>query len=330
MNADGQGSTGSAVPGTATGTSHADNPAKPGNGDVSEENGGGKANTGSWGRNVARWAALLGLLALVGGLIYVSVPDFNAQLFSQKPPPGNCPRSGSSRGVSAGPPVRGATTAKLLSGQRSVAFGRSLTSRTLTAYLSLAAIPKGPAYFHVRTNPFVRSDDAGLNPQDIVASARSTGGTLILSVCFIRDGSRAANLGDPGSYAGSVTIDDNRLKAPVSVPVTVTMQYTNGTFLLWLYFGAILPGAWCVWVLRSKRPGDKYALSTAFPKWLLQVDGLVALVAGSIAAFAVYVGIYLRDPTWGSSALQPLTLYGGMFSAFVTTSGLASLSGHKG
>ena len=219
-------------------------------------------------------------------------------------------------------------TAKLESGQvEEVDFGRSVTSRAVTVYLDLSSIPSGSAYFHVRINPFARSDDAMLRPQNIVASAERDGTTLLLNVCFNRNGGRNTNLGDPGSYAGSVTIDDSRLSSPVSVPVTVTMQYPNGVFLLWLYFGAIIPGAWCMWVIREKRDGD--ALSRDFPAWAKSIDGVVAIVAGSVSAFAVYIAVYLRDPTWGSSALQPLTLYGGMFSAFVTTSGLASLTGKK-
>jgi hypothetical protein len=107
------------------------------------------------------------------------------------------------------------------------------------------------------------------------------------------------------------------------------MQYTNGVFLLWLYFGAVIPGVWYVWVIRERRDGKEFALSLAFLSWIRTVDGIVAVVAGSVAAFGVYVAVYLRDPTWGSSALQPLTLHGGMYSAFVTTSGLASLTGQK-
>lgn len=126
-----------------------------------------------------------------------------------------------------------------------------------------------------------------------------------------------------------MTINDGRLSTPVSIPIIVTMQYTNGVFLLWLYFLAILPGAWCVWIIRDKVDGSQPALSLDFLEWAFTVNGIVAIVAGGVAAFAVYVAVYLRDPTWGSSALQPLTLYGGMFSAFVTTSGLASLTGKK-
>ncbi len=279
-------------------------------------------------RKIAQGVAVL--CGLVFGLMaYVSYPDIKAQLFSHALPPPSCPLGSDPSGEPHSISSEGTVTAKLQPGQpEAVNFGRSFTSRSITEYLSLNTVPRGSAYFHIRMNPFLRADDASLRCNDIVASAVRDGGTLILNVLFNR-GKRSMNLGDPGSYSGSVTIDDSRLKTPVTVPIIVTMQYTNGVFLLWLYAFAVIPGAWCVWVLRSQRDGNDDALSLEFMEWAISVKGLVALVAGSVAAFAVYVGVYLRDPTWGSSALQPLTLYGGMFSAFVTTSGLASLTSQK-
>ncbi len=107
-------------------------------------------------------------------------------------------------------------------------------------------------------------------------------------------------------------IDDSRLRTLVSVPIIITMQYTNGIFLLWLYFLAFVPRAWCVWIIREKVDGTKPTLSLDFLDWVFTINGIVAVVAGSVAAFAVYVAVYLRDPTWGR-ALQLLTLYGACF-----------------
>jgi hypothetical protein len=281
---------------------------------------------------VLKWLALVLLIVLVF-LVVVSIPDLLSNMFGHAAPQASCATSP----ALASPPDPGLigensqlVTATLESEQmEEVDFGRSVTSRSVTVYLDLSSTPSGSAFFHVRINPFVRSDDATLRPQNIVASAERDGTTLLLNVCFNRSGGRNTNLGDPGSYAGSVTIDDSRLSSPVSVPITVTMQYPNGVFLLWLYFGTVIPGAWCVWVINAKRDGTSGALSRDFLKWAKSINGVVAIVAGGVSAFAVYMAVYLRDPTWGSSALQPLTLYGGMFSAFVTTSGLASLTGKK-
>lgn len=283
-------------------------------------------------RSLAYGSRVIGVLLIVGvivGVVLISIPDLDSQLLNH-PLGARCPVAGPSVGLQSSSSGAQSVTAKLQANQiEEVDFGRSLISKILTIDLTLSAVPKGSAFFQVRTNPFLRADDAALTPQYILSSARRDGGTLILSMCFERNTPGPAILGDPGSYAGSVTIDDSRLSAPVTVPITVTMQYTNGVFLLWLFFAAVIPGAWCVWVLRTKRDGTEIAVNLDFLKWVGTVNGLVAVVAGGIAAFAVYTAVYLRDPTWGSSALQPLTLYGGMFSAFVTTSGLASLTGHK-
>jgi hypothetical protein len=282
-------------------------------------------------KRVLKWLpATIGLIIFVL-LVVVSIPDLLSNVFGHAGPQASCaisPAPASSPDLGLTGKNSQLVTATLESGQmEEVDFGRSVTSRAVTVYLELSSIPSGSAYFHVRINPFVRSDDAMLRPQNIVASAVRDGTTLLLNVCFNRSGSRNATLGDPGSYTGSVTIDDSRLSSPASVPITVTMQYSNGVFLLWLYFGAVIPGAWCIWVIREKRDGASSAFSLDFLRWAKSINGVVAIVAGSVSAFAVYMAVYLRDPTWGSSALQPLTLYGGMFSAFVTTSGLASLTG---
>lgn len=281
---------------------------------------------GAW---MKRWAKplvwVLVFLGLVAAVV-LSLPDLNSLLHShQSSLAAPC---GSSAKV-APTPSSPTVTAKLLSGQRAEAdFGRALISRTLILDFSLSAVPAGGTAFHVTQNQFLRSDDASLNPNDIAVKANRAGKVLVLSVCFDRN-VKNQPLGDPGSYSGSVTIDDSRLGSPVIVPLTVTLQYSNWAFLLWLYFAAAIPGIWCVWVLRSGRNGTDGALSLSFFTWAKTVSGLVAIVAGGIAAFAVFTAVYLRDPTWGYSGLQPVTLYGGMFSAFVTTSGLASLTSQK-
>ena len=269
---------------------------------------------------------VLVFLGLVAAVV-LSLPDLNSLLHShQSSLAAPCGSSAKVPPTPSSPTV----TAKLLSGQRAEAdFGRALISRTLILDFSLSAVPAGGTAFHVTQNQFLRSDDASLNPNDIAVNANRVGKVLVLSVCFDRN-VKNQPLGDPGSYSGSVTVDDSRLGSPVIIPLTVTMQYANWAFLLWLYFAAAIPGMWCVWVLRSGRNGTDSALDLGkFFTWAKTVSGLVAIVAGGIAAFAVFTAVYLRDPTWGYSGLQPVTLYGGMFSAFVTTSGLASLTSQK-
>jgi hypothetical protein len=220
----------------------------------------------------------------------------------------------------------GTMTPKLHDGENEeIDFGRSITARTLTLYLDLGAPSAGPRYFSMHANPFTRTDDATLRQANIVTSAARDGNTLIVTLCFVRE--RAGlSLGDPGSYAGSVTLDDSRLSSAVTIPITVTMQYVHGMLLIWLYVGAVLPGIWCLWVLKTSRDSRKPALSRDIITWLQTVNGTISVGVGGIAALSVYIATYLRDPTWGSSAIQPLTFYGAMFSAFITTAGLAQLA----
>jgi hypothetical protein len=280
----------------------------------------------AWVKHRAKPAVwILVVFVALAAVVRLSLPDLSSILRShQSSLAAPCGSTAKVPSASPGPTV----TAKLLGGQRTEAdFGRALISRTLILNLSLSAVPRGGLAFHVTQNQFLRSDDASLNPHEIAVNAKRVGKVLVLSVCFDRN--VKSPLGDPGSYSGSVTVDDSRLSSPVIVPLTVTMQYSNWAFLLWLYFAAAVPGIWCVWVLRSGQDGKDRALSLKFFTWAGTVSGLVALVAGCIAAFAVFTAVYLRDPTWGYSGLQPVTLYGGMFSAFVTTSGLASLTSQK-
>jgi hypothetical protein len=280
-----------------------------------------------------RWLLPVVIAGAFIGLGIKSIPDLR-NAFSTPVTQANCtPVSPPGKIVEDSSGLRTTSVmAKLRPSQREeVDFGRSITSRSITLYLDLSKTMSSPTYFHVLVNPFTRADDASLQDpgRNIVARAVSDGRTLLLNVCFRRSGNQHKDLGDPGSYVGSVTIDDRRLVAPVTVPITVTMQYPNGVFLLWLYAAAIIPGAWCLWVIKDKPTGTDNALSPKFFKWLITVNGAIAVVAGSVAAFTVYVAVYLRDPTWAATALQVLTLYGAMFSAFVTTAGIASLTAGK-
>lgn len=214
-----------------------------------------------------------------------------------------------------------------------VAFGRSTRPKSLVVYLALSKpLPADSRQLVVRVDPFRRSDDARLNgrahgidaqPDDnaIQAAASPDGRELRLEVCFGRQGNR---LGNPGTYNGTVTLTDFRLASEVPIPITVTMQYIHGTVLFWLVFAAVVPGTWLLWVTKREiNDSNRGAFNKEWLSWILSVGGIVATVTGTVAAFSVYAATYLKDPTWGSSALQLISLYGAMFSAFVATSGIA-------
>jgi hypothetical protein len=220
-----------------------------------------------------------------------------------------------------------------------MAFGRATGPKSLILYFSVnPQLPPDVKYLEVRVDSFRRSDDARLNArifsaksgdQDdlIQAFAKPDGREIRLEVCFGRQGGR---LGNPGTYSGSVTLTDLRLASDVSVPVTVTLQYTHGAVLLWLILLVAVPGTWLLWL--TKRPdtnSDESALNWDWLTWLKTVGGVIATATGTVAAFSVYVATYLKDPTWGTSPYQLIGLYGAMFSAFVATSGIAHASAQR-
>lgn len=238
---------------------------------------------------------------------------------------GGCAKAPPVGGPGAQPSKAVTSTLKLQEGQLTrVDFGRSVSVKTVTVYLNLSgtvATPTTPLYNRVGT--FRRADDGRLNERNIVANVVIAGRTAILTVCFGRVDDR---LGDPGTYNGSVTIDDARLSAAVTIPFTLTMQYPHPWVAGWLFL-ALLPGTWVLWIVHTSRQPTRQALDLRrLRRWLFSVEGVVSVATGAVAAASVFIATYLRDPTWGSSSLQPITLFGAMFAAFTTTAGLTQIT----
>lgn len=274
-------------------------------------------------RRIAAW--VLGMLgvALFGLAVAATVV---ASSNGPEIPYGGCKAPDANDGAAGAHPGTGQTSLKLRDGQSTtVAFGRSRIAKAALILLDSRTEITDPATpLHVTVDDFRRADDGRLYLKDVVAHAYADGSTVRLMVCFGRQNN---HLGDPGTYAGSVTIDDARLVAPVTVPLTVTMQYVHGFILLWLFLPVIVPGAWVLWVLNTRREHTANAFAVReLLKWVRTVGGLVAVVTATVASVGVYVATFLRDPTWGASALEPLSLFGAMFSAFVTTGGITQLA----
>lgn len=280
-------------------------------------------------RHPTRWLTGLGLVLVfivLGALIHKTMRSVHPQPLQVA---GGCvpqPKQGQGRpGAEAGP---GKVTAKLREGQvTQVDFGRSNTVKRLTVNLDLSGdLPNGSA-LHVTADTFRRDDDGRLSSERVVPNATVFGRTVQLVLCLGRGDAR---LGDPGLYRGSVTLDDSRLANSVTVPITVTMQFVHGAVLWWLFLPIVVPGTWVLWVLRTQRNSDAPALAfREIWRWIWKVGGVGSVVSGTVAAVGVYIGTYVRDQTWGSSALQPVTLFGAMFSAFITTAGLTQLTHGK-
>lgn len=290
-------------------------------------------------------AGLLGALILIV-LLSLVVLSLRTLYFQPRPPPNACadPFAAVNGKQQARSGPQGAGIAQLaeqrkygrgvmnplklqVGQQLKLAFGRAVGTRTLVVYLDRstgASMPHPEVYLFTRVDAFRRTDDgAPLDSQFIRAYAKADGQTVGLTACFDR---ALGYIGGPGTYTGSVTIDDNRMVSPVTVPITITLQYQHPWILLWLLLLAAIPGSWVLWVLRTGRLTNSSAFELReMLSWLGKVGGLAAVVTGVVAALAVYSATYLKDPSWGTSVLQVLALYGAMFSAFLTSAGITQI-----
>ena len=156
---------------------------------------------------------------------------------------------------------------------------------------------------------------ATLRVDAVRAKAVRVGDRVRLTLC-VNHGT--SSLGDPGSYAGSISIIDPRI-ARVDLPleVTIAWPYWPGALLLCLL--AILAGTFVAWVVRAKPSEDSHFKLSDFLDWVARLIGVVTVAVGTVAALTAYAATYLGNPVWGSSSTDVITLLGACFTAFVGT-----------
>lgn len=122
----------------------------------------------------------------------------------------------------------------------------------------------------------------------------------------------------PGTYEGSITIIDGRVQT-FTLPLTIKLAYPvwqNVAVLLWV---VIVVGSFWVWSL--KRDVDDTTISADsirdFGRWLVTLNGAIAVVGGSAGAIGVFIATYMKSPDWGVDISQWLSLLAAMFTAFV-------------
>jgi len=170
----------------------------------------------------------------------------------------------------------------------------------------------------LRTNvaEFQRTDGRKFhNPKDQIwtqAIIRNRD-TVSLRVCFDPGTGRRII---PGTYVGTVAIDDDSLTESAVASVQVTLKYPD----LWGPLLLVVAGAMAAIGLKAaadettKGPGS----------WLRQPKNRAALIFGFAAAVAVF-GTYLRSEDWGANGLLDVgSLFGAAFAGF-----LAGLTAHQ-
>jgi hypothetical protein len=198
----------------------------------------------------------------------------------------------------------------------SLAFGRTVSKRTRT--LQFDVRPEDVARLNQRDrlavdlDPFLRSDDAQLNPDMITAYAVYRDRRVHLTLCATRAGREP--LGDPGTYTGAVSIIDARV-ARVDVPFTITLSYPAVYVVVEIAFVTVLVAAWWVWLLSRPAPGS--ATPKKFRQWLWGGEGIVAYGVGLVAAATALAATYFKDDDWALDPLQAGSMIATVFGAFV-------------
>jgi hypothetical protein len=200
-----------------------------------------------------------------------------------------------------------------------LAFGRSREQRVRTvAFTVEGALPAGTTGLHTDNTAFNRdSDDAQIPASQVKTRARVVGDEVQVDVCF----DRAAVSVDPGSYVGTVTIDDPTV-ATTSIGMTLTFSfpYWSRVFALSLVV-AFAASVYVFGLRKSLFTADAVLLQRRtigdYLAWAGSGNGLLTIVVGGAAAFTAYSAIYLQAEDWGKDPAQILSLIGAIASGFV-------------
>jgi hypothetical protein len=219
----------------------------------------------------------------------------------------------------------------LISGQATtLAFNRDLGPKTLTLQYGInGTIPfaggnQSPQLGANDLLGFVRDDQEALPGSQVDVKSWVQNGRVLLKVCIDRTG---AGFAAPGSYQGTISIVDPRV-SPVSIPVTVTLDWPIWQWVMELLVAAAVAGTWYVWVLQA--PKNSAGAPVSLLDFCSNKLGILSIGAGIVAAFGVYSATYLNSVTWGSSSGQVFALFGAMFSAFLAGATAVHVSSKAG
>jgi hypothetical protein len=201
------------------------------------------------------------------------------------------------------------------------AFLQASKAQPTKSNTEFAALTKTTT-FHVAKRPLERRElDGNIGPVQYVAVAQVTGQKEVsLTVCIDPSGFDA----DPGTYVGSVRISGRPIQ-PLTVPVTVTLQYPSYRWIVPLIGGlTLIAGSFTVWAAGKKAqqsgkpPRSVWKDIDQLSGWI--ADNYVGVVGGSITAISVFLAKYWRNPAWGANAPEDwFALLGSMFTAYTAT-----------
>jgi len=266
----------------------------------------------------------VGYALVVAGFFGVGLYDHYA---SATPPTGAPPSSTAHPCTPGAPPPGGAvaTLAPRGSPVDSIAFGRGLGTQVREFEFTVADERLATARcLPMQVNPFLRVDDgdsAQLDPQRIGAEAKVIGRQVLVTVAVMRTDARFA---PSGTYSGTVSIVDPRIER-VDIPLTMTLAYPVWQLPLVVLLLTVPVAVGYLWLLKGSfhggRPDADVKISLGqFDDYAFSRNGILAIGAGTASAVLVFAATYLRAPTWGSSFVDAISLFGAMFAAFAAAS----------
>jgi hypothetical protein len=212
-----------------------------------------------------------------------------------------------------------------------LAFNRSRNTRMVAIILTPVAVTQSklPTAATLTTTPattingfLTRDDGSTLNANLFSTQTVLQSGQVLVTICARRHDSHGT-LGAPGTYTGIVSVAGADV-VRTDIPIVVTLSYPAWQVVLELLALVLIPAAWYLWILHDSADpakNQRMVLNWGLVQYTLRRVGFLSLAVGSLAAFSVYSATYLRNATWGSSVTQWLSLYGAMFTAFITAAG---------
>jgi hypothetical protein len=178
-----------------------------------------------------------------------------------------------------------------------IVFDASRDAETATIdFQSQDALPLGRGTdMHVDIGEFTRSDGHRFpappssakdgTPVSVAATATVTGRTTVrLTVCLDPDRPHRAS---PGTYVGSVALDDDALASPVLATISASLKYPDfyGPLVL-----SVVAAVAAAYLIAMADPNTKF-----FQEWFRDHEHLSAIAYGLAGALAAYGAVYLRS-----------------------------------
>jgi hypothetical protein len=167
-----------------------------------------------------------------------------------------------------------------------------------------------------QVSEFQRTDGRKFhNPSDQIWAQAIVGARDRVNLLVCLDPGRGRRV-IPGTYVGTVAVDDDSLAEPAVASIQVTLKYPD------MWGPLILVAAGALAAIALKAASDATTRTTV--AWLGRPTNRAALVYGIAAAAAVYAA-YLRSDDWGANGLLDMgALFAAGFAGF-----LARLTAHQ-